>query len=77
MLIDACAIGRQASTGRGRQQAMEETTAGDIGIPEEEPSICRDKPSFYVLRRAGELAEERLRVLEIGGVKAFGEPVVT
>jgi hypothetical protein len=55
---------------------MEEPTAGDTGIPEQYPSICRDKPSFDGLRRAGELAAERLRLLEIGGVKACGEPAV-
>jgi hypothetical protein len=35
---------------------MEEVTTGDTAIPEEEPSICRAKPSFYTLRRGGELA---------------------
>jgi hypothetical protein len=55
---------------------MEEPTTGDARIPEEEPSICRAKPSFYALRYGGDLTEERLRVLEIGGVTACGEPVV-
>jgi hypothetical protein len=39
---------------------MEEPNAGSTGIPEEKPSICRAKPSFYVLR-----AEERQGFLKI------------